>query len=395
MPSDAEPARHAHNELRETAVEAGIPIAALFAAVLTAVVWRAARGQRASTSAAATDSAPVAASATDTSTTSPWPAAIAAGLATLGAGTLGAYDGNVTTWPGGASAATVWTLVLALLAAATTSALARLPPPPRAALAVGLATCFLGALLDFSLHVGALVGGAVVLACIAAPARSAPTSPSRWPLWTATAFVLAVFALSYLRLMTVVPALDQAHDLIETAHLAGSGNRDAQDRLANLADDLGAGGATDGRVLIAAAGVRAETLAGDDLPTRLNALALSPAGADRLPRSRALAETFPFSAGAWSTVAADEHALAIAARQHGDRAAAALHTTAALDAERRALARTPWNLDAHLGCAALLDDAATDLPDQASSLHAEAQQQHAFVETYTPIVNPRNLPHGQ
>ena len=387
MPIWAEPAHHAHDEILETAAECGIPAAIAVMSTLALLLWRAAR-PRAAVADAAGERGRAA-------------AAVAVVVAVASAGFLGAFGGSgistdnaYTSWPGLPGMA--WIAVLAVVGAAAAWILHALPTPPRAALAFALATLFLGAMFDFSLHVGGLVGTAVVIAALAWAATPAKKSekPARIPLFFATTVVAVALAIDYLVLLPAVNDLNDAHDLIDTCHRAEAGDTQAREYLARVGDEIGAG-STDGRVLVPAIGEHAETLAGADLPTRLSALALSPPGAKRAERSRALAKQFPFSAGAWSCVSADEFAQAQSAQKSGDHAAAATHMDAAIDSERKAAGLLPWSLDTRLGLADLYEAAARDLPARAEALRQAAKAERDFVKNNENIVDARNRPHHQ
>jgi O-antigen ligase len=387
MPIWAEPAHHAHNEILETAAECGIPAAIAAISTLALLLWRAARPWSAVAAAVAVAERGRAA------------AAVAVVVAVAIAGGLGAFGGSgistdtaFTSWPGLPGMA--WIAVLAVVGGAAAWILHALPAPPRAALAFALATLFLGAMFDFSLHVGGLVGTAVVIAALAwaaTPAKN-PEKTAKIPLIFATALVAAALAIDYLVLLPAVNDLNDAHDLIDTCHRAEAGDAQAREDLARVGDGLGVS-SNDGRVLVTAIGEHAETLAGADLPTRLSALALSPPGAGRAGRSRALAAQFPFSAGAWSLVSADEFAQAQSARSSGDHASAATHLDAAIDAERKAAGLLPWSLDTRLGLADLYEAAARDLPERAQALRDAAKAERDFVKNNQDIVDARNQPH--
>ncbi len=162
LPLGREFSRHAHNAVLEIAVSAGLPIAILLAALLATWMYRPRhlRGPEPS---------PARPRRLGYLLLAAYPLLL---LYALAFGSL-ASD-NLAYWPGVAQhpgLEFVWTLLLGLPASLAGICAYRLGPPPTWSLLIAVGCFCLASLIDFHLREGALVGTAMILACLATAHR--------------------------------------------------------------------------------------------------------------------------------------------------------------------------------------------------------------------------------
>ena len=337
-----EPTRFVHNEVLEAAVAGGWPLAVLAAAALLALAW-----PRRSVAEPTLAPEP------------PRLLAIALALAVPYLGLLGAFDGQVSWWPGGGSvlANLGWALVLGGIAAGTAAALWRAEPPPAWAWAAGLCAVALKALIDFDFHAGGVLGTALLVAvCSGAPLAQATGLVGRWLPGLAALITAAL----------VVGGMFTALRLAEAEQWIADARQSGDPQVAEeLAQRLGADPLTPPQALVALAGRRAWDLAAGAPGTQLAALDLLPPSGQALVLAAELTQAAP-------------HSAAIALR-HAQRLVAGKAWREAVAEAERAVRLAPTAPRVLEQAAAVLDHAAAG--PRAAALRAEAAR-------LRPLVHP-------
>lgn len=376
MPLWAEPSRMVHNELLETAVIAGIPLAL----VLGLLLWLAARPRQ--SDCRRPGGKPAGEPAVEPAGE---PAAITAAAWSLGGivtylGLMGLLDGNVGWWPGGEFLLTqiFWTAVVALVMGLTLRVLRDLPLPTVWWLRLGLAACAIHCLVDFNLHSFAIVGTLLVVTILAAPTYRECSAP-KW-LGGVLFLVVGVLAIGSANWARSAITLRAADDLLRSLRLAGDPQH-ADDGFHDLAGQLGvevpAAGDRVGRQALALAAIAQanDLVAGD--PTRtVQVVSLAPPSAERLKRLDDLAVQLPFY-----TPLANLRAQDYAHQQRWDDAVAEL---------RRGITLAPAYLPAHQDLIRLLSRAADHDAARAARWREQKQQAEQQLKELQPIVNYRN-----
>ncbi|MCK6487559.1 MAG: O-antigen ligase family protein [Planctomycetes bacterium] len=362
MPLWAEPTRLVHNEVLEALVVAGIPGALLLAALLLLLPCGRARAP------AALEESPPA-----------WALGLMAAVVVAYFGLLGAYEGNISWWPGGRTVAGLlgWCALLGLATGALVALAAGLSVPAARWWRLGLAACALHCLIDFDLHAAAMWGMLAAVAALVGGARERPL-----PGVARVAAPLALLALALLLVAWAGRAAGQraSEDTAKMLRLAATGDQAQRDEVfAVLADRAGAEkpqGQGERAQLWHLAWQQAERAAAGDARLTFHLLALLPPGGDRLARLEALLPDLPYSAALREQLAAD-----LAAQRRWDEA---------LASQRAAVALAPAQLAVRRRLADLLERAAGLQPVRASAFKAEALTVRAEAERLEPVVHPRN-----
>jgi hypothetical protein len=378
MPLSAEPTRVVHNEFLEAWVDGG----ALAALLLGALLARAVAAAR-----------PPGASAWEQPSAASSERVLAAALPLLLLVplfcALGMLASNLGWWPGAGSDAgwLAWSFAVATALAAGCVAAARLPAPPAWAWRVGLAAFALHCLVDFDLHSPGIWGTLAVACCLAGgAARTVAATMPR--LMGASLVLLALLGGLWYgsgRALELQRADSLAQVVAGCRRDIAAGRAPGPDQLGTLAYLLGepppSGGDDALRRLAPAALERIAALAAGwprSAEAEAAAVALRPAGDERLAASAALAAHQPTDPAARAMLAQD-----LAATGRWEEAVAA---------QAEAVRLAPANLARRIRFAELLDQAAGRVPGRAAEWRERAATERARIAELLPLVHPRNRP---